>query len=62
MLQCPENWQHYWTAPSCEVCPARILWVLSHYRAKLLTGSWRESPTLPFTEHTVVCLGCAHNQ
>lgn len=26
MRQCPENWQNYWTAPSCEVCPARILW------------------------------------
>lgn len=40
MRQCPENWQHYWTAPSCEVCPARILWGSFSLQPRGQTAHW----------------------
>lgn len=63
LWQCPVNWQHF-CQPAILSHPVRFTLpgssgVLTH---KLLPGGGRESPTLPFTEHTLVWLGCAHNQ
>lgn len=67
MRQCPANWQHYHQPavlprPVRSALPGSSGVLTTATGAKLLTGGGRVSPTLPFTEHTVVRLGCTHNQ
>lgn len=50
------------TVLSCEVYPASSGVLTTATGAKLLAGGGRESPTLPFTEHTLVWLGCTQSQ